>query len=176
MKPKSREALYKKMCSLRREGKLDFAVAFSSALFIDRRGIVPAVQSALDRALAKVVKIEPCYYEVLLDGGLHAPKEFTSSEDDYPRRSVGAGDLSCLNRGQGLARPLDGAHGTKISRIWIRYSQRIWNARTPSNYSPGRSVRHPPRHLLHNFIAKWLIVCIIAKYGSPNASQSFPDG
>ena len=76
MTPKSRDLLYKKMCALRKEGKMDFAVAFSSASVIDKRGIVPAVQSALDRALAKVSKVEPCHYEVLLDGGLHAPDEY----------------------------------------------------------------------------------------------------
>ena len=80
MTPKSRDELYKKMCALRKEGKLDFAVAFSSASVIDKRGIVPAVQSALDRALAKASKVEPCHYEVLLDGGLHAPKEFSNQK------------------------------------------------------------------------------------------------
>jgi len=80
MTPKSREELYKKMCTLRTEGKLEFAVAFSSAAFIDKRGIVPAVQSALDRAIAKVIKVEPYHYEVLLDGSLHAPKEFLNQK------------------------------------------------------------------------------------------------
>ena len=76
MTPKSREDIYKKMCALRREGKLDFAVAFSSAAAIDTRGIVPAVQSALNNALAKITKVDPRHCRVLLDGGLHAPKEF----------------------------------------------------------------------------------------------------
>jgi ribonuclease HII len=80
MTPKSRDALYKKMCVLRKEGKLDFAVAFSSAAVIDRRGIVPAVQSALDRALSKIPKASPLGCRVLLDGGLHAPKEFTDQK------------------------------------------------------------------------------------------------
>lgn len=76
MTPKSREALYKKMCSLRREGKLDFAVAFSSAAFVDKRGIVPAVQFALARALRRLPEAEPREVGVLLDGGLHAPEEY----------------------------------------------------------------------------------------------------
>ncbi len=76
MTPKSREDLYKKMYALRREGKLDFAVAFSSAAAIDTRGIVPAVQSALNNALSKITKGGPRHCRVLLDGGLHAPKEF----------------------------------------------------------------------------------------------------
>ena len=80
MTSKSRDALYKKMCALRKEGKLDFAVAFSSASIIDKRGIVPAIQSALDRALAKITKVGALYCEVLLDGGLHAPNEFKNQK------------------------------------------------------------------------------------------------
>jgi ribonuclease HII len=80
MTPKSRDDLYKKMCALRREGKLDFAVAFSSAATIDRRGIVPAIQSAFNSALAKITKGGPRHYLVLLDGGLHAPKEFANQK------------------------------------------------------------------------------------------------
>jgi ribonuclease HII len=76
MTPRSRDDLYTNMCALRREGKLDFAVAFSSAVAIDTRGVVPAVQSALNRALAKIARIKASYYTVLLDGGLHAPPEF----------------------------------------------------------------------------------------------------
>jgi ribonuclease HII len=80
MTPKSREAIYKKMCALRKEGKLDFTVAFSTASVIDTRGIVPAVQSALDRALSKVTKDGPMYYKVLLDGSLHAPARFVDQK------------------------------------------------------------------------------------------------
>ena len=79
MTPKSREAIYATMCALRKEGKLDFAVAFSSASIIDTRGIVPAVQSALDRALAKITKAKPLC-EVLLDGSLRAPEEFSNQK------------------------------------------------------------------------------------------------
>jgi ribonuclease HII len=80
MTPKSRDALYKKMCALQKAGKLDFAVAFSSATIIDHCGIVPAVQSALDRALSKITKGGPRHCLVLLDGGLHAPKEFVNQK------------------------------------------------------------------------------------------------
>ena len=82
MTPKSREDIYKKMCVLRREGKLDFSVAFSSASVIDTRGIVSAVQSALNRALAKITEDGPPYgkIEVLLDGSLHAPAHFLNQK------------------------------------------------------------------------------------------------
>ncbi len=81
MTPKSREEIYKNLFALRKAGKLDFAVAFSSATAIDTRGIVLAVQSALDRALAKVVEVGALQdAEVLLDGSLHAPEHFSSQK------------------------------------------------------------------------------------------------
>jgi ribonuclease HII len=80
MTAKKREEIYTTMCALRREGKLDFAVVFSSALIIDTRGIVPAVQSALDRALGKITKDRTMEYIVLLDGSLHAPSSYSNQK------------------------------------------------------------------------------------------------
>jgi ribonuclease HII len=71
----ARELWYARLRALKREGALDFAVSLSSAAVIDQRGIVPAVQSSLDRALRKIAK-EAALCEVRLDGGLHAPEEF----------------------------------------------------------------------------------------------------
>ncbi|HVM73800.1 MAG TPA: ribonuclease HII [Candidatus Paceibacterota bacterium] len=80
MTPKSREVMYKKMLLLRKAGKLDFAVAFSSAALIDTHGIVPAVQSALNRALRHFPEVEPRETMVLLDGGLRAPSMFSNQK------------------------------------------------------------------------------------------------
>lgn len=77
MTPASREALYATMTALRKAGKLNFAVAFCAASVIDGRGIVPAIQSALNRALQKVTENRSLYScEVRLDGSLKAPSEF----------------------------------------------------------------------------------------------------
>lgn len=82
MTPNSREALYETMCALRESGAIDFAVAFSSSKYIDTYGIVPAIKSALERALVSITKDEPpsenC--EVLLDGGLRAPERFANQK------------------------------------------------------------------------------------------------
>ena len=81
--PLAREEWYEKLSGFKKAGMLDFAVSFSSAAVIDQKGIVFAVQSALVRCLTKITKVRPLYtevgplYEVLLDGGLHAPSEFT---------------------------------------------------------------------------------------------------
>ena len=77
MTPKSREILYANLISLRENGELDFAVAFSSSSMIDTYGIVPAIKSALARALAKITEDRPRYIcEVRLDGSLKAPAEY----------------------------------------------------------------------------------------------------
>ncbi len=90
MTPKSREILYEKMLALRSDKTIDFAVAFSSSRYIDTYGIVPAIRSALARALDQLVEVKPQQaeralnsvevkpreVEILLDGGLHAPEAF----------------------------------------------------------------------------------------------------
>lgn len=77
MTPRTREKLYEQMCVLRAAGKLEFAVAFSDAAMIDQEGIVPAIRSALARALGGAMgTIAPDECEVRLDGGLRAPGHF----------------------------------------------------------------------------------------------------
>ena len=72
---RARDEWYARLEELRDEGTLRFAVAFSSASVIDKRGIVPAVFSALKRALVKL-EADPAECEVRLDGSLKAPSEF----------------------------------------------------------------------------------------------------
>ena len=76
MTPKSREVLYIKMSELRESGELDFAVEFSSPSMIDTYGIVPAIKSALARALRRIQEATPLECEVRLDGNLKAPVEY----------------------------------------------------------------------------------------------------
>lgn len=92
MTEKSRERIYAILCELREAGKLDFAVAFSTAEMIDTDGIVPAIRSSLASALASLREAKPHekLYDarVLLDGGLRAPEEFIDQE------TIIRGDLS----------------------------------------------------------------------------------
>ena len=89
MTEKNRERIFSIMNTLQTAGKLDFAVAFSSSHMIDTYGIVPAVRSALDRAITSVVKdVALQDIEVLLDGGLHAPEQFEHQQ------TIIRGDLS----------------------------------------------------------------------------------
>jgi ribonuclease HII len=72
-----REAVFARMEELQAEGLLRFAVAFTPAKEIDTEGIVPAVRSALMRAIEALQAI-PHECQVLLDGGLRAPVKFVN--------------------------------------------------------------------------------------------------
>jgi ribonuclease HII len=105
--PKKREAIFKQAQKLKKEGKLNFAVCLVSAKTIDKIGIVPSIQKAMNQALQKIQKstlfaspnprgplglvlprgplgkLEEVGFEdvlVKLDGGLKAPKEYMHQE------------------------------------------------------------------------------------------------
>ncbi|MEY2671785.1 MAG: ribonuclease ribonuclease, partial [Candidatus Parcubacteria bacterium] len=64
------------------KGNCDFAVSAVSASDIDKIGIVPSIQKALNNSLAKVAsqKVSPASFHVYLDGGLKAPVEYVNQE------------------------------------------------------------------------------------------------
>ena len=75
-----RERVYAVMEEERLQGRIDFAVGFSSHSVIDRRGITRAIDVALKAALSRVFKRLDCSPDacvVVLDGSLRAPKVFT---------------------------------------------------------------------------------------------------
>ena len=59
--------------------EFNFAVSFVSPRIIDAKGISFAIRLALARSLKKL-NIDPPDCTVLLDGGLHAPKEYDSQK------------------------------------------------------------------------------------------------
>ncbi len=73
--PRAREEWFTKIHRAHQEGILSYAVSFASARYIDRHGIVPAIQSALSRALRQL-DADPLETLVLLDGSLKAPGVF----------------------------------------------------------------------------------------------------
>ena len=72
-----REEWYAK---IREEGSgIRFAVSFVAASMIDKKGIVPAIKSALAVSLTKL-HADPSSVRVLLDGGLYAPPEYRDQQ------------------------------------------------------------------------------------------------
>lgn len=76
---KKREEFFARAGELQLSGTLRFSVSTSSAAYIDRYGIVPAIKRALAEALSRF-EIEPDKCRVLLDGSLHAPAEYIHQE------------------------------------------------------------------------------------------------
>lgn len=70
-----REIWFEKLRILGQEAGLHYNVQFSSALYIDTYGIVPAVRAAITRALREL-DVQPEEAELRLDGSLAAPKRF----------------------------------------------------------------------------------------------------
>jgi len=75
LRPDEREQWFLQICEARTEGLVDFAVSFSGQSIIDKKGIVYAIRTALNRAITKL-PVKPEFSAVLLDGGLVAPPQF----------------------------------------------------------------------------------------------------
>jgi len=69
-----REAWYRHLLALKKEGKCDFSVSMQSAKKIDTIGISACIRVAITAVLTKL-DTKPSEL-ILLDGSLHAPKEF----------------------------------------------------------------------------------------------------
>lgn len=80
-----REDIARILCQMRHEGLIDYRIASVSARVIDNRGIVYAVNRAircvLSSSTAKLLGVRDPKWElteILLDGGLRAPKEYVN--------------------------------------------------------------------------------------------------
>jgi ribonuclease HII len=77
--PVAREVFFKKAKMALQKGVITYAVSHVGAPIIDRIGISKAVARALGRCLIKL-EIEAGKCQVLLDGSLKAPAEFTNQK------------------------------------------------------------------------------------------------
>lgn len=73
---KQREECFARIRSWQKEGKLQYAVSLVSHSVIDAKGISFAIRSGIARNLKKL-DADPKFAEVLLDGSLKAPQEYT---------------------------------------------------------------------------------------------------
>ena len=75
--PKQREKWFKKIKKLEKEGKLFSSCSLVSEGVIDKKGIVYAINLGIKRGCSKAGNKNS---EVLLDGGLRAPKEYKNQK------------------------------------------------------------------------------------------------
>lgn len=90
LSPARREEWFEKIKAAEREGWLKIGAAFSSGRVIDQRGINQAIQVALNRSLAQIIRqitphLSPSTFDVdggnlaiLLDGGLRVPRRYVN--------------------------------------------------------------------------------------------------
>jgi ribonuclease HII len=78
---KQREVWFEYLKSEKEKGKCDFAVSMVAAEWIDKVGIVRAIQKALTASLEKLNKNDEIIEaRIFLDGGLKAPEQFIHQE------------------------------------------------------------------------------------------------
>jgi ribonuclease HII len=80
---KQREVWFKFLKEQKEQGLCDYAVSFVSPENIDKFGITKCIQKALNSSLVNLLntsELEPSYYKLMLDGGLHAPVEYIHQE------------------------------------------------------------------------------------------------
>lgn len=75
---KQREVWFVEIKKWQKQGLCDFRVSMVSAKEIDKIGIVPAIQKALNNSLSQLPTSNSCL--VLLDGGLKAPQEYNNQK------------------------------------------------------------------------------------------------
>ncbi len=78
---KKREVWFGKIIQEQTLGNLEFCVTMSSSKVIDKKGIVPAISTAMKKGLKKMKgPANEKVFSLLLDGSLYAPKIFCNQE------------------------------------------------------------------------------------------------
>jgi ribonuclease HII len=72
-----REYWFERIEMARKNGLVNYCVTFKSEKVIDKRGLSFAIRSALSKSLA-ALRLNPAAVQVLLDGGLKAPAEYSN--------------------------------------------------------------------------------------------------
>ncbi len=78
-----REELFEEIVASDKLKVARYAVGFSSANYIDKYGIVPAIKIAMEKVLGKLekeLKFKPSECRVMLDGSLRAPDRFINQQ------------------------------------------------------------------------------------------------
>lgn len=76
MTARARERVYEAALKARDEGSINFIVVHTPASEVDQKGIVAAIAGAIAAGLA-TLQVDPLTTEILLDGSLAAPPEFS---------------------------------------------------------------------------------------------------
>lgn len=76
-----REKWFEYLKEEKKKGNCDFSVSLVSAFDIDKFGIVPCINKALNKSLRNIINFQDLdLFSIYLDGGLKAPKEYINQE------------------------------------------------------------------------------------------------
>ena len=125
MSVKKREEWVKKIDDLKSKDVLDYGLSFVSNGVIDRIGITTACKIAISRCLSKIKRSDVFGFiafdhenaQILLDGGLRAPKKFTN------QRTIIRGDESetVIALASIVAKVARDAHMVRVSGRYPEY-------------------------------------------------------
>ena len=86
---KQREKWFKIITGWKREGLCDFAITFVDAKNIDKFGIAPCIQKALNTSLAKLTaRVHENYLRLSLPRATHSARAHTYSENFYVHKQL----------------------------------------------------------------------------------------
>lgn len=113
---KEREKVFNMMIASKKAGEIDFTFTFSSANLIDKKGIVYAIQSALDKNLKKLkIKSDD---GIFLDGSLKAPLMYKN------QKTVIKGDskIAVIGLASIVAKVMRDRYMIRISKKYPQYN------------------------------------------------------
>jgi ribonuclease HII len=116
LSPKKREVLFALLEAAAKRGEVSFVVEFSSASYIDSKGITLAVTKALVRGLSKMAPTHAFVAKVLLDGSLKAPPQ-------YKQKTIIRGDATepIISLASIAAKVVRDRHMVRLAKKFPRY-------------------------------------------------------
>lgn len=93
---KKREAIFKKLKSLKKKEKCNYVIVSKSSKMINKHGISFCIKDSITTGLKKL-NINPLFAEIKLDGLLYAPQEYiyqeTITKGDSKEKVIGAASI-----------------------------------------------------------------------------------
>ncbi len=153
LSPQKREEWFKKIQALKKEKILDYSVVSVSVKIIDTKGLSYAIRYALEKSLKNVTSSRPAdQHQVLLDGGLKAPKDFIF------QKTIIKGDdkIQVISTASVIAKVTRDAYMSRLARCHTEYGFDIHKGYgTRAHYIALKKYDLTPHHR-RSFLSRFL--------------------